>query len=148
SRACWPRRRRPTAPSSNGSGGAGGWRRTATKTSGASRAWRARWARASTRTPGRWRTRSSVRWGNSRLRQSGVEERGHDLVGVEAPEILDALSDAHPRDRYLERVTDANHHAALRGPVQLSQDQTGDPDGFVELLRLGDGVLSDGSVED
>src|SRR5687768_17452420 len=58
------------------------------------------------------------------------EDPVDELVDVEWLEVVDLFADAHELDRYGERVVDRDDHAALRGAVELRQDEPGDLDLF------------------
>src|SRR6267143_3254025 len=94
-------------------------------------------------------TRMVPRLSTRRLYQRlPFEERDDELVRVELLEVRHLLAHAHVPDRDLERVADADDHAALGRPVQLGEDESGDAERLVELPRLLDRVLAGGRVDD
>ena len=78
----------------------------------------------------------------------GLEERGHELGGVENAEILGVLAHADEADGNAQPLCDGEHHAALGGAVELGDHEPRDAEPLVELRRLRHRVLADGAVQD
>src|SRR2546429_5388238 len=56
------------------------------------------------------------------LAPSGLEQRASEVVGVERPQVLEALADADQLDRHAELLRDGERDAPLRGSVELGED--------------------------
>ena len=76
-----------------------------------------------------------------------LQQRGHELRGIEHPEILALLAHPDEADGQVQFLRDGKQDAALGGAVELGDHQAGDADPFVKLLGLGHRVLADGAVE-
>src|SRR6266511_1782346 len=76
-------------------------------------------------------------------------EQGLDVgVGVERFEVFELLADADELYRQADLAFDAEDGAALRRAIQLRQDDPRTLYRLLEVLRLDDGVLTAGGVED
>src|SRR2546430_2103361 len=70
-------------------------------------------------------------------------EQGIDIrLGIEDFQVLELLADADELDRQAGLLLDAEDRSSLGGAVELGQDDAGAFDGLLEVLGLGDGVLS------
>src|SRR2546426_11821051 len=69
------------------------------------------------------------------------EERLDECLGVEWQEVADLLPHSDEPHRDVEGVLDRKHDPALRGRVELGQDNSGQADGLVERLGLSQSVL-------
>src|SRR5580698_324027 len=76
-----------------------------------------------------------------------VEKRIDVSFGVERNEIVDLLAGADEANGHAELAGDGNDDAALRGAVELGQNDAGDADRRCELACLREAVLSRGGVE-
>src|SRR5262249_30064914 len=66
------------------------------------------------------------------------QQRSGKVVRVERPQILELLADSDQLDGNAELVGDGQRDAALGRAVELGEDDSGDPDGLAEELRLAD----------
>ena len=82
--------------------------------------------------------------GHSAFSDEGVRE----IAGVERPEVVQALADADQLHRQAQLLGDRERDAALRGAVELCEDDPGDVDGLLEELGLAQAVLPRGRVDD
>src|SRR5439155_26047508 len=82
------------------------------------------------------------------LRKTGSrEERVDEFRGGEWPQVLGLLADADETDRDRGFARDRRQRAALRGAVELGDDEPGEPKRFVERLHLAHGVLPGIGIE-
>lgn len=86
--------------------------------------------------------------GGSRAFGQTREERVDEFVGAEWSEILGLFADAQVLHGKSNLLADGDHHAALRGSVNLGQHNAGTFYRFGKLERLADAVLSGRGVED
>ena len=77
----------------------------------------------------------------------GLHQRLGEALGVEGPQVLDALTQTHILHGDLEGVGDGHGDAALGTAVQLGEDDARDAGGLPELLGLDEAVLSGGGVQ-
>ena len=80
--------------------------------------------------------------------RSLLEQRRDERLRVERQQVLRLLPHPDEPDRDAELLLDREHDAALRGRVELGQDDARQADRVVERLRLGEAVLAGGGVED
>src|SRR5207244_1132943 len=83
-----------------------------------------------------------------RLEVAHAQEAGDEPRRVELLQVVDLLADADEDHRPLHRRHRGQGAAALRGPVELRDDDARDPDRVVERLRLRPRLLTDRRVED
>src|SRR5512139_3271053 len=88
--------------------------------------------------PAAWTSVPSTSKRRTRRRPRLAEEGIHELRRVERAQVGHLLAHADVSDRDAELVGDADHDAALGGPVELGERDARDPEGLVELARLGD----------
>src|SRR5262249_30141329 len=71
----------------------------------------------------------------------GPEQATNEGLGLEWPEVLDALADADIADRKSQLMPDGGQHAAPGRPIELRQDHAGQGYRPTECPGLVDGVL-------
>src|SRR5438094_4546302 len=76
------------------------------------------------------------------------EEPVHHPLGLEPADVLVRLSEVDEHDRLSDRLGHRERGPSLRVRVDFREDDSVDPDGFVKLLRLLDGVVSRERVAD
>src|SRR5207249_11240847 len=66
----------------------------------------------------------------------------HHPFGLEPADVLVRLPEVDEHDRLSDRLGHRERGPSLRVRVDFREDDSVDPDGFVKLLRLLDGVVS------
>src|SRR5439155_2929740 len=89
---------------------------------------------------------------SSELRPRGggdvrLEQRQDELVRIERPQILRAFAHPQVADRDPGLLADRDRDPSPRRPVELGEDDPGDPQGLRERPRLRNGVLASGCIE-
>ena len=79
------------------------------------------WARLSSAAPCQLKRFRHVVGHVGRYRRS-VEQRCHELVGLEWQQVVDLFSDPYKPDREVQLTGNRNHHASFRRTVQLGKD--------------------------
>src|SRR2546423_1351803 len=79
---------------------------------------------------------------------TGGQERVDDRPRLHRHQVVGLLADTEELHRELELVRDRQDSPALRGAMELGDDDAGDLRGLGELPRLHDGVLARRAVED
>ena len=75
--------------------------------------------------------------------EQGIDKR----FGVKVLQILDGFSHSDQPNRNFKGVRDSYDDAAARRSIKLGQGDSGHADRFVELSRLGDGILADRRIQ-
>src|SRR5919112_1253432 len=78
---------------------------------------------------------------------SDLEQRAGEVVGVEGAQVLEALADPDQLHRHAELLRDGQRDAALRGAVELRQDDPVHLDSLPKQQRLTQPVLAGGGVD-
>src|SRR5919202_1185941 len=78
---------------------------------------------------------------------SSAQQRAREVAGVEGPQVVELLSDADELHRDPELARDRERDAALRGAVELREDDPVHRDDLREELRLAQPVLAGRRVD-
>ena len=75
--------------------------------------------------------------------EQGIDKR----LGVKVLQILDRFSHSDQPNRNFKGIRDRDHDAAARRSVKLGEGNSRHADRFVELPRLGNGILTDRRIQ-
>src|SRR6185312_9497729 len=78
---------------------------------------------------------------------SGLDDGPREVVRIERPQVLELLPDADQLHRHAQLLRDRERDAALRGAVELGEDDAGDVHRLAEQERLAQTVLARGGVD-
>src|SRR4051794_39423542 len=78
---------------------------------------------------------------------SDLEQRAREVVGVEGAQVLELLADPDQLHRHAQLLRYRERDPALRGPVELRQDDAVDVHRLAEQQRLAQSVLAGGGID-
>ena len=78
----------------------------------------------------------------------GRKKSFNKFVGVEISEIVNLFADADKTDRQVHLPGDAGNNSSFGRTVKFGQRHTGNANGVIEQLGLGDTILTSGCIYD